>query len=143
MRSGLAIVVVAILLAAPAPAAAYHVDANNGSDVTGDGSAAKPWQTPPQSRAVLAGGDTVRCSTTATTESSREVQNGPANLYGDWVTHAAAKGRSPTVEPVLLGADEKQYIGDDQAGTYDAYLRLVCPGGWSVVRRRATASRVA
>ncbi len=123
MRSGLAILVMAAFLAGPAAAATYHVDANNGSDVRGNGSAAAPWQTLGKVRPVLAGGDTVVLYD-GNYGAIEEVQNGPADLYANWVTYAAAAGRNPTVDHVLLGADDKEYLGDNQAGSYDAYLRL-------------------
>jgi hypothetical protein len=120
---GLAILILVSFLTAPASAATYHIDALNGSDAAGDGSAARPWQTLAKVRPVLAGGDTVLLYD-GNYGAIEEVRGGPANLYGSWVTYAVADGRSPTIDHVLLGADKKQYVGDDQTDAYDAYLRL-------------------
>lgn len=49
------------LIIAPAFAADYYVDGDNGDDVIGDGSQEAPYQTITKAVAVMAGGDTVYC----------------------------------------------------------------------------------
>ncbi len=85
----------------PLPAAAsahYHLDAVNGSDAAGDGSAAKPYQTFAKVRPLLRGGELVVFAAGDYGNLSFNYTGGEITTpYTDWVTLMAAPGSTPRI----------------------------------------------
>ncbi|MBN2001755.1 MAG: right-handed parallel beta-helix repeat-containing protein [Anaerolineae bacterium] len=100
----------------------YHVDADNGSDMAGCGTAGSPCRTLAYVRSWLVGGDTVILHD----GNYGAIQEGlgATDVFTDWVTYRAAPGTAPQINSVSIGANVGSYFGLNYAGTYDAYLRL-------------------
>ena len=120
------ILAILLLLSAPGLSLAdtYHIDALNGSDATGDGSGANPYQTIDAVWPQLTGGDTVVLYDGNYGAIEKVTSGGPYDLFADWVTFRAAPGASPEIEHIRFGANGGSYYGADQSGTFDVYLRF-------------------
>ena len=104
-------------------ATTHHVDAVNGNDDIGDGTAGNSYQTLSRVRPLLLGGDTVilyngNYGTIVEGE-------GPSNVFDNWVTYKAADEATSEIESIRFGANGAQYYGQNYTGTYDVYMRFV------------------
>ncbi len=110
----------------PDPATArHHLDAINGNDTTGDGSAAKPYKTMAKVRPLLRGGELVLLHDGSYDAISIDATVG-GNLpapYTDWVTFMAAPGATPVVAKVYFHG----YWGGPETwnGNLDLRVRLI------------------
>ena len=92
MKRTAGLLIALFLSAQTASAATYHVDAVNGNDATGDGSADAPFRSLATVRPLLIGGDTVVLYDGNYGPIEEVTSGGPYDLYTDWVTYQAAPG---------------------------------------------------
>lgn len=102
----------------------YHVDAQKGSDETGDGSEAKPFKTIKHLWPRLEGGDTVLVhdglyGTIRHKPWGDRPFAGAGSLFDDWVTITPAPGASPKIQSVRIYQRAKK--GDPKP---DCHLKL-------------------
>ena len=112
----------------PAPDAAtakYHLDAVNGSDTAGTGSASSPFRTLLKVVPLLRGGETVVLHAGNYDALSVSVANGTLKTtFTDWVTFMAAPGTVPVIPTATIRGN---WGGPraDWNGNYDLRVRLV------------------
>lgn len=107
---------------------AIYVDANNGSDSTGDGSVGNPYETLQHVLDhVATGGDTIALQD----GSYGDIYlNKGGDLFSDWVTIKAAPGAEPEIDRFNVQGPGGP---SNQTGGYNAYLRLeglILRNGW-------------
>jgi hypothetical protein len=127
MNFRLLFVLSSVLLSLPAIASAgepatpvYHVDALQGNDESGDGSAGRPLKTLGHALMLLSGGETVVLHNGEYGElTARATASGA--VFSKWVTVKAAAGARPKVERVVVGGPKGP---PDQTGGFDVHLRL-------------------
>jgi hypothetical protein len=111
----------------------YHVDAINGDDSTGDGSAAKPFKSYAKARALLVEGDTMRLYDGHYGSIDDGVTGSPTrpkDMFNDWVTIEAAPGAEPRFTSIQLGRDNACYFkeggcdGPEGEGIVSMYIRF-------------------
>ncbi len=106
---------------------AIYVDAVNGSNTTGDGSSASPFQTIGHVVPLLAGGEDVILRNGSY---GNVTINKSGNLFPDWVVFKAAAGATPEVGRFILAGPGGPA---NQTGGFDAYVRLeniILRDGW-------------
>ncbi|MFW6153667.1 MAG: right-handed parallel beta-helix repeat-containing protein [Planctomycetota bacterium] len=105
--------------------ATYYLDAVNGSDTTGDGSAAAPWQSLAKVFTTITGGDTVvLASGNYGPFEQIAYATGGWDLFDDWVTFTEAPGADATFESVRIAFVGSTPPDPYQEGFFDAYLRF-------------------
>lgn len=105
--------------------ATLHLDAVNGSDTTGDGSAAAPFKTFTHLKTVLTGGEVVLFHAGDYGRLTLSRQSGEILFpYDDWVTLLAAPGEDVSINGAsFTGADEP--VRAFWNGNFDMNVRLV------------------
>ncbi|WP_269543139.1 LamG-like jellyroll fold domain-containing protein [Cerasicoccus fimbriatus] len=101
-------------------AATYHVDAINGSDASGDGSAAAPYASLSPVYLQLSSGDQVFLYDG--NYGALEYHNQSADIFNDWVTIQAAEGHRPELDHISFHSSNP---GPDRTGSFNAYLRVI------------------
>ena len=100
----------------------FHVDATDGNDTTGEGTAVKPWKTLSKLFDYLQSGDTALLYDGDYGELTITGKQEDEQIFTDWVTIKAADGEDDVdLENVEITGT---YDNDDQAGTYDIYLKF-------------------
>lgn len=105
----------------------FHVDAVSGSNTTGDGTSAKPYQTISHVLPLLSGGEDVILHNGNYGNVSLN-KNG--NIFSDWVIFKAAPGAAPELGRFTISGPNGP---QDQTGGYNAYVRLenlILRDGW-------------
>ena len=100
-------------------ATAYHVDAEQGNDSSGNGSVSAPYRSLGKIMNLLKGGDEVilydgnygaiRYATRTT------------DIFTDWVEFKAAEGALPELDYVIIHSND---YGFELSGSFDAYIRI-------------------
>jgi hypothetical protein len=114
-------------IARPDPAnATYHLDAVNGSDTTGNGTAAKPYKTFAKVRPLLHGGEIVSFHDGTYDALTIIYTSGEVSTpYTDWVTLIAAPGATPIIaSKVTLSGNWENYRALWN-GNFDLRVRLI------------------
>jgi len=107
------------------PPKVYYLDAVNGDDTTGDGSAGAPWQNLAKVQTVLAGRDSViLASGNYGAFEMIATASGGWDLYDDWVTYRAADGADVEFESVRIAYTGSSPPDPTQEGFFDAYIRI-------------------
>lgn len=104
-----------------------HVDAVNGNDTSGDGSAGAPYQSMAKVLTVITGGEDVIIHDGSY---GNVTINKGGNLYSDWVVFKAAPGAAPELGKFTLAGPSGP---QNQTGGYNAYVRLenlILRDGW-------------
>ncbi|NLF32189.1 MAG: right-handed parallel beta-helix repeat-containing protein [Planctomycetes bacterium] len=124
-RRGVLLALALALAGSAAAGATYHLDAVNGSDTAGDGSAAAPWQSLAKVFTVIAGGDTVVLAT-GNYGPFQQVATaaGGWDLFDDWVTFTEAPGADAKFESVRIAYTGVRPSYPVLEGFFDAYLRF-------------------
>jgi len=129
----------AVLTVNPPPVGhTYYLDAVGGSDTTGDGSQAKPYQSVAKLWPQLAAGDLVLMAggnypkivagrTWPAGDIDRSWNCSPVDVFPDWVTFRAVPGQDPHVAAIDLGtwnATPAHAMPWSMVGNSDVYLRF-------------------
>lgn len=100
----------------------YHVDANNGDDLLGNGSSEAPFQSYERVREVLQEGDTAIFYDGHYGSIVEQGYRFPHESFSDWVTLRSAEGANPTVDNIYFGGFH--HSRDGLHGTVDIYLKV-------------------
>ncbi len=102
----------------------YHVDAINGNDQTGEGTATNPYKTLSKVLPLLHGGEQVLLYNGSYDDITFDhAKNQPAAAFSDWITFKAAPGKNPIVSKVYLHGD---YLGlESWNGSFEMHVNLV------------------
>jgi len=113
------------VLPTPNPALAnYHIDANNGDDVTGDGTSVKPFKTILKVLPLLHGGETVLLHNGNYGEFKLDYATGDISTpYTNWVSFMAAPGKTPVFTKVYLHGNWNP--APDLSGSFNMFVRII------------------